>query len=76
MVFDNVTDYNQTTYRQYNRWNLSNAESYTYDFPFMANGFMVTGASNSTNATNGTYIYMAFAKNPFVGDGTSPMTAV
>jgi hypothetical protein len=75
MVFDNVTDFNQTTYRQYNRWNLSNAESYTNDLPFLANGFMLTGASNSLNATSGTYVYMAFAEHPFVGDGTSPVTA-
>ena len=27
------------------------------------------------NLSGNTYIYMAFAEHPFVGDGTSPVTA-
>ena len=43
---------------------------------FVSNGFKIrignaSGANHSTN----THIYMAFAEHPFVGDGTSPVTA-
>ena len=75
MIFDNKTDINKTPYRQYNRANLSNAESYTNKVHLYSNGFMVTGVGNSLNATNGSYLYFCFASHPFIGDGTNPVTA-
>tara|TARA_R100000654_G_scaffold2410_2_gene8987 strand:- start:17019 stop:19742 length:2724 start_codon:yes stop_codon:yes gene_type:complete len=75
MIFDNKIDINKTPYSQYNRANLSNAESYTHKVHLYSNGFMVTNVSNSLNATSGTYLFHSFAEHPFTGDGTSPVTA-
>ncbi len=58
--------------------NLTNVEAVgsTSDiFDFTANGFKVREDNAAINASGGTYIYMAFAEHPFVGDGTSPVTA-
>ena len=61
------------------RANATNAEGTDntyYLLDFLSNGFKIRGAgSTDMNSTSGNYIYMAFAKNPFVGDGTSPVTA-
>ena len=42
---------------------------------FLSNGFKIRNTLNSNNASGGSYIFCAFASNPFVGDGTSPVTA-
>ena len=47
----------------------------TEAFDFLSNGFKLRNSSNGTNGSGRTYIYMAFAEHPFVGDGTSPVTA-
>jgi hypothetical protein len=49
------------------RPNLSAAElnSSTYVFDFVSNGFKVRGAGGEINTSGGTYIYAAFAENPF-----------
>jgi len=44
--------------------NLSNAEDTSEDYDFLSNGFKPRG-SYLLNASGGTYIYMAFAENPF-----------
>ena len=42
----------------------------------LSNGFKLrVGNYTDTNKSANTYIYMAFALHPFVGDGTSPVTA-
>ena len=41
---------------------------------FLSNGFKLRGNNAATNAS-ATYIYFAFAEHPFIGDGTSPVTA-
>ena len=42
----------------------------------LSNGFKIRQASsNAFNAGSETHVYMAFAEHPFVGDGTSPVTA-
>ena len=47
-----------------------------YLVDFLSNGFKIRGAgSTDMNSTAGNYVYMAFAEHPFVGDGTSPVTA-
>ncbi len=51
----------------------SGLSSITMDL--LSNGFKIRNTLNSNNNSSGTYIYMAFASNPFVGDGTSPVTA-
>ena len=44
---------------------LSNAESSSARFDILSNGFKAITTSADTNASGGTYIYMAFAENPF-----------
>ena len=59
-------------------WSLTNAEGTGVNggVDFLSNGFKVrqpTGYGyNNSGVLN---LYMAFAENPFVGDGTSPVTA-
>jgi hypothetical protein len=46
--------------------NLSNAEAANNSFDMLSNGFKIrTGAGDSTNDSSATYIYMAYAENPF-----------
>ena len=56
--------------------NTSGAELNT-GFPIdeTANGFKVRNAGNGTNRSGGTYIYAAFAENPFGGNNVSPSNA-
>ena len=51
----------------------SGLSSITMDL--LSNGFKIRNTLNSNNASGASYIYMAFAEHPFVGDGTSPVTA-
>ena len=56
--------------------NLTDAEVTGYlAIDFLSNGFKFRSTDNQHNASGGTYVYMAFAEHPFVGDGTSPVTA-
>ena len=56
--------------------NLNSAEVTGFlEIDFLSNGFKFRSADNQHNASSGSYIYMAFAEHPFVGDGTSPVTA-
>jgi hypothetical protein len=46
--------------------NLSNAEAANNSFDILSNGFKIrVGSGESTNDSGQTYIYMAFAENPF-----------
>jgi hypothetical protein len=47
------------------RANYSNAEFVSDHFDFLSNGFKLRGTGAGLNASGGTYIYMAFAENPF-----------
>jgi len=49
----------------------------SYPVDFLSNGFKIRGNNNITNASSGTYIYMAFAENPLVANtsGGIPTTA-
>jgi hypothetical protein len=51
-----------------NLWADSSEEEFTsssYDADFLSNGFKLRNSSAGRNASGGTYIYMAFAENPF-----------
>ena len=66
--------------RQRVHWaDLVNAEDNRTDRPidFTASGFKIRAGSSETNANadGGTYVFMAFAEYPFIGDGTTPLTA-
>jgi hypothetical protein len=45
--------------------NLANAESTTFDFDFLSNGFKARTTDSARNASGGSYIYLAFAEAPF-----------
>ena len=57
--------------------NLSSAEDTTSSpvLDFLSNGVKLRNLYATLNASGGTYIFAAFAENPFGGDGVNPATA-
>jgi hypothetical protein len=55
--------------------NATNADTTGFDIDFLSNGFKLRDSETTLNGSGNTIIYMAFAEHPFVGDGTSPVTA-
>jgi len=57
--------------------NLTNAEASNNanGLDFVSNGFKIRASGDLFNASGGTYIYMAFAENPFVTSTGIPATA-
>ena len=58
--------------------NLTAAEDTRERLDIVSNGFKMRDASNANNKSGGSYIYMAFAENPFVtstDNGSIPATA-
>ena len=53
----------------------NSAEGTGYTLDHLSNGFKLRLTGTAYNASGGSYIYFAFAEHPFVGDGTSPVTA-
>ena len=53
----------------------SGSVSSTPDTDFLSNGFKLRTTDNAYNLSGTTYIYMAFAKNPFGGSNVAPATA-
>jgi len=47
----------------------------TWSIDNLSNGFKIRESNAAINASSGTYIYMAFAQNPFVTSGGIPVTA-
>ena len=60
-----------------NLWaNNDSADNYDdYGFDALSNGFKIRTTTTNLNADGGTYIYMAFAHQPFVSSGGVPCTA-
>jgi hypothetical protein len=54
---------------------LTNAESSTYTVDLLSNGFRPASNHSIFNQSGGSYIYMAFAENPFVTSTGIPTTA-
>ena len=54
---------------------LTSAEITTDNCDFLSNGFKWRSSGGNRNESGYTYIYMAWAEHPFVGDGTNPVTA-
>jgi hypothetical protein len=53
-----------------------NADEEAYDkYDFLSNGFKARSTSTGTNVSGGTYIYLAFAENPFVTSTGIPTPA-
>ena len=55
--------------------NQNSAESDDTSMDFVSNGFKFRETGGNFNASGGTYIYMAFAENPFVASNFVPATA-
>jgi hypothetical protein len=77
-----MLDNKRNTYNVVNdrlRTDTSDSGSTSLDFmDFTSNGFKMRGTYNGYNVSGGTYIYMAFAENPFVtstANGSIPATA-
>jgi hypothetical protein len=54
---------------------LTNAESSTYTVDLLSNGFKPSSNHSIFNQSGGSYIYMAFAENPFTTSTGVPTTA-
>ena len=74
-----ITDTARSTYNVSDDlvWaNLPDAElANANGFDICSNGFKIRTASNEVNSSGQTYIFAAFAENPFGGSGVSPVTA-
>jgi len=71
-----IFDIKRDTYNSMNKYLLPNdvsVESTAGAWDFLSNGFKVRSADNWQNQSGGSYIYMAFADEPLVGD--NPATA-
>ena len=76
-----ISDNKRDTYNQVNRALFASSNSAessattgaSYDF--LSNGFKPRTSNNDSNGSNDVYVFMAFAENPFGGDGVSPATA-
>ena len=76
LMFDNKRDIdNVVSHRVYANGNYAEDSDTGSAIDFLSNGFKNRSSDSSTNASGGTYIYMAFAENPFVSSGGIPCTA-
>ncbi len=79
IIWDNKRDgYNETFKRLYPNDTAAEESSTTQGVDFLSNGFKLKGTtSNAWNSGGDTYVFMAFAENPFVAnvDGGLPTTA-
>jgi len=55
--------------------NTTSAESTDPDLDYLSNGFKVRTTNGNLNSNGVTYIYMAFAENPFTSSAGTPVTA-
>ena len=62
-------------YLQANSSNAETGNATDNPFDFVSNGFKLRYSNTATNASGGTYIYAAFAENPFVSSTFIPTTA-
>ena len=74
-IWDNVRSPNNPIVNTALFPNLTNAEGGTHTLDLLSNGFKLRSTENWINSSSYTYVYWAFAEHPFVGDGTSPVTA-
>ena len=71
---DNARGKNGVNPRAY--LDLNDAEGSAADYiDHLSNGFKIRTSAGSMNTSGGTYIYMAFAENPFVTSTGTPTTA-
>ena len=74
MVDNKRIGYNSSNYRLFPNW--TGAENTTGSIiDFLSNGFKFRESDTSSNGSGRTYIYLAFAENPFVSSTFIPTTA-
>ena len=74
----NIKDNKRDGYNQTDPVLTADSSGVEYDdaqMDLLSNGFKIRTSAVSTNASGGTYIYMAFAENPFVTSTGVPATA-
>ena len=76
VMFDNKRDIDNVCHNTVYA-NLANAETTAdgKDIDMLSNGFKLRSNTTETNGSGSTYIYMAFAENPFVTSTSIPTTA-
>jgi hypothetical protein len=55
--------------------NATETEDTSNILDILSSGFKLRNAGSDKNGSGSTYIYIAFAQHPFIGDGTNPVTA-
>ena len=74
-LFDDERD-NHNPVNQLLEPHVNNAESNdSFDIDILSNGFKARGSENTINGNDETYVYMAFARHPFVSSKGVPTTA-
>ena len=74
----NIKDNKRDGYNQTDPVLTADSSGVEYDdaqMDLLSNGFKIRTSAVSTNASGGTYIYMAFAENPFVASNFNAATA-
>jgi hypothetical protein len=74
LLFDNARDPFNKVFHQL-RIILAAESTITHDIDFLSNGFKIRDIVNNDNGSGDTFIYMAFAENPFVTSTGIPTTA-
>jgi len=73
MVDSARNEYNAANLRIYADTTNADITSTTHDF--LSNGFKLRASDGGVNASGNPYVFMAFAENPFGGNGVAPATA-
>jgi len=74
-IYDNKRDPYNVAQKELYTNGLYAEGTATNNMDFLSNGFKPRRTSAGVNASGGTYIYMAFAENPFVSSKSIPTTA-
>ena len=75
-IYDNKRDVsNAMTRNLFPDGNYVEDNNTNNNLDFLSNGFKIRTVSGARNASGGSYIYMAFAENPFVTSSGVPATA-
>ena len=75
-IYDNKRDvFNAMTRNLFPNESSVEDNNTNNNFDFLSNGFKIRTVSGARNASGGTYIYMAFAENPFTSSAGTPVTA-
>ena len=74
-LFDDVRDTFNPTNQLLEPSNNNAETNDSFDIDILSNGFKLRGSENTINGSGETYIYMAFARHPFVSSKGVPTTA-